>query len=545
MEHERDAVVGARPKVRPQPGSRAPRPSSPSAAPQKGQRRISSRGASSARNLRARAGAADQTPHLQRFGYAGPRADRTSRGRWLRRDGSAALPRCRSLLTIRVLLRTPVARRLVAAPSRRPLARHGRRRSSAASESSPACSPRPASRSRRVLVPASRELGGILGGCAILFVAGLLDDLYRLSPLAKIAAQSRRRRARARAGVRVEIVSQRRARHGDRRRVARRDDERLQPARQHGRARRDPRGDRLRVLRDRRRHRAPEPPRRPALARHLLRVPRLPAVQPSPARPGGGLHGRQRQPGARVRVSPRSGSRRAGRSQARRSRRSCCRSSSSRSRFSTRRSSRSCDSSKAGRSTSGGRDHTSHRLVYQGLSDKRAVVLLALVSGALGLTSLAYNVLDDTRITLVGVLLTFAFLLQFGSYLARVDRAAGSCGRDIVPPLAARAPAPTRSRSLVDFALITASFTLAYMIRVEGRPGAPWHAARLRAFAAGDPRRALHRVRPLRPVSRRVALRRSTRRREHLRRGRRLGEALRSSSSGRRCRGEDSRAARI
>ena len=60
--------------------------------------------------------------------------------------------------------------------------------------------------------------------------------------------------------------------------------------------------------------------------------------------------------------------------------------------------------------TRGGRDHTSHRLVYQGLSDKRAVVLLGVVSAALGLTSLGYKVLDDTRITLAGVLITFAFL---------------------------------------------------------------------------------------------------------------------------------------
>src|SRR5205814_2572913 len=72
--------------------------------------------------------------------------------------------------------------------------------------------------------------------------------------------------------------------------------------------------------------------------------------------------------------------------------------------------------------TRGGRDHTSHRLVYQGLSDKRAVVLLCVVSAALGLTSLAYNVLGDTRITLAGVLITFAFLPQFGSYLADVNR---------------------------------------------------------------------------------------------------------------------------
>ena len=117
--------------------------------------------------------------------------------------------------------------------------------------------------------------------------------------------------------------------------------------------------------------------------------------------------------------------------------------------------------------TRGGRDHASHRLVYQGLSDKRAVVLLCVVSAALGLTSLAYKVLDDTRITLVGVLITFAFLLQFGSYLADVSQA----------PAAEAGPTFLRSlfvhrrrliEALVDFALITASFTLAFIIRVEG-----------------------------------------------------------------------------
>src|SRR5262245_14802305 len=120
----------------------------------------------------------------------------------------------------------------------------------------------------------------------------------------------------------------------------------------------------------------------------------------------------------------------------------------------------------------GGRDHTSHRLVYQGLSDKRAVVLLGGVSAALGLTSLAYKVLDDTRITLIGVLITFAFLLQFGSYLADVNRT----------------PQPDHTQSfvrsllvhrrrlvevLVDFALITASFGAAFVIRLEST-GYPW-----------------------------------------------------------------------
>jgi UDP-GlcNAc:undecaprenyl-phosphate GlcNAc-1-phosphate transferase len=122
--------------------------------------------------------------------------------------------------------------------------------------------------------------------------------------------------------------------------------------------------------------------------------------------------------------------------------------------------------------TQGGRDHTSHRLVYQGLSDKRAVVLLGVVSAALGFTSLAYKVLDDQRITLIGVLLTFAFLLQFGSYLADVQHAA-------VPEKATsfiRSLLVHRRRLvevLVDFALISASFTIAFVVRLEGT-GVPW-----------------------------------------------------------------------
>jgi len=114
----------------------------------------------------------------------------------------------------------------------------------------------------------------------------------------------------------------------------------------------------------------------------------------------------------------------------------------------------------------GGRDHTSHRLVYQGLSDKRAVVLLAIVSGAIGLTSLAYERLNDTRVTLAGVLVTFAFLLQFGSYLADVNRP--NAPQDSASFL--RSLLVHRRRLIevvVDFALITGAFTAAYFIRLE------------------------------------------------------------------------------
>jgi UDP-GlcNAc:undecaprenyl-phosphate/decaprenyl-phosphate GlcNAc-1-phosphate transferase len=122
--------------------------------------------------------------------------------------------------------------------------------------------------------------------------------------------------------------------------------------------------------------------------------------------------------------------------------------------------------------TQGGRDHTSHRLVYEGLSDKRAVVLLSGVSAALGLTSLAYKVLDDTRVTLLGVLITFAFLLQFGSYLADVNRAPAS---DRAPSFVASLLVHRRRlvEVVVDFLLISASFTAAFIIRLQGT-GVMW-----------------------------------------------------------------------
>ena len=123
----------------------------------------------------------------------------------------------------------------------------------------------------------------------------------------------------------------------------------------------------------------------------------------------------------------------------------------------------------------GGRDHTSHRLLYYGLSEKRALVLLALISAGLGATSLGYTVLGNSRLTLVGVLLTFALLVQFASFLADIER-----GPVAVPaggPSLVRKFVVNRRRLIevvVDFALITASFRAAYLLRVEDS-GTPWN----------------------------------------------------------------------
>jgi UDP-GlcNAc:undecaprenyl-phosphate GlcNAc-1-phosphate transferase len=112
----------------------------------------------------------------------------------------------------------------------------------------------------------------------------------------------------------------------------------------------------------------------------------------------------------------------------------------------------------------GGRDHTSHRLVSRGLSDRRAVVLLALVSAALGATSLAYEVIGDQRVTVLGVLLTFALLVQFGSFLSDVEREAET-------PRGAFGLLFAHRRRLVevlvDFVLVSAAFAAAYFLSVK------------------------------------------------------------------------------
>jgi UDP-GlcNAc:undecaprenyl-phosphate GlcNAc-1-phosphate transferase len=121
----------------------------------------------------------------------------------------------------------------------------------------------------------------------------------------------------------------------------------------------------------------------------------------------------------------------------------------------------------------GGRDHTSHRLVYHGLSDRRAVILLATISAALGATSLTYSVIDDAKITVIGVLLTFALIVQFASFLADVERSPTS--------IAERRPGLLRSvivhrrrfvEVVVDAVVISAAFYCAYVLRL-GSNGTP------------------------------------------------------------------------
>jgi len=117
----------------------------------------------------------------------------------------------------------------------------------------------------------------------------------------------------------------------------------------------------------------------------------------------------------------------------------------------------------------GGRDHTSHRLVRYGLSEKHAVLLLALIATALGTTSLAYNVLDDQRIALVGAAVTSFLLVQFASFLADVERRVAP-GEESGRIDAFAVHKRRLVEVAVDLVLIIGSFVVAYAIRF-GWPG--------------------------------------------------------------------------
>jgi UDP-GlcNAc:undecaprenyl-phosphate GlcNAc-1-phosphate transferase len=115
----------------------------------------------------------------------------------------------------------------------------------------------------------------------------------------------------------------------------------------------------------------------------------------------------------------------------------------------------------------GGRDHTSHRLVERGLTEKRAVILLGAIAAMLGGTSLAYNVAGNNRITLVGVLITFVLLVQFATFLGDIKRDVAAPGdvsrtRPLVLNLA------RLLETLVDFVVIGAAFTVSYFMLVVG-----------------------------------------------------------------------------
>ena len=121
--------------------------------------------------------------------------------------------------------------------------------------------------------------------------------------------------------------------------------------------------------------------------------------------------------------------------------------------------------------TQGGRDHSSHRLVYYGLSERQAVAVLALLAALLGLTGLAYNVLNNARVTAFGVLVSFVVLVQFASFLGDLEERSRRVDPGEPPSLLrALVSQPRRLvEVLVDFVIICTSFLVSYLLFIDGK----------------------------------------------------------------------------
>ncbi len=120
--------------------------------------------------------------------------------------------------------------------------------------------------------------------------------------------------------------------------------------------------------------------------------------------------------------------------------------------------------------TQGGRDHSSHRLVYYGLSEAKAVGLLALISVVLGATAVAYNVLDRPAVTAIGVLLSFVLLVQFGAFLGELSERSGTGEASDTRLRHALTIEPRRLlEMLFDFALTCFVFLGAYLLVLGGQ----------------------------------------------------------------------------
>ena len=121
--------------------------------------------------------------------------------------------------------------------------------------------------------------------------------------------------------------------------------------------------------------------------------------------------------------------------------------------------------------TQGGRDHSSHRLVYYGLSEQQAVVALAVLAALLGLTGLAYNALNNARVTAFGVLISFVVLVQFASFLGDLEERSRRDEPGEAPSLVrALFSQPRRlAEVLVDFVIICVSFLVSYLLFIDGK----------------------------------------------------------------------------
>ena len=128
----------------------------------------------------------------------------------------------------------------------------------------------------------------------------------------------------------------------------------------------------------------------------------------------------------------------------------------------------------------GGRDHSSHRMVAIGFSEKRAVLVLYAFSIVSGLIALGFN-LFAFGTNLVVVVLWLLFIVFFWSYLGKVKvyqekSLLSDGGNHVLTPVLIEITYRRRLfEVLLDFLLITVAYYAAYLLRFEGDPGADFY----------------------------------------------------------------------
>jgi UDP-GlcNAc:undecaprenyl-phosphate GlcNAc-1-phosphate transferase len=127
----------------------------------------------------------------------------------------------------------------------------------------------------------------------------------------------------------------------------------------------------------------------------------------------------------------------------------------------------------------GGRDHTSHRLVLKGISEKRAVLLLIGASAALGASALAFVQFNRLLLALIGLGMAVAVLLHFAMFLVQARK---SEKREEVPEVADqrgwmsietyRLHKRRFAEAFLDLILVISAYYLAYVLRYDQLPDA-------------------------------------------------------------------------
>jgi UDP-GlcNAc:undecaprenyl-phosphate GlcNAc-1-phosphate transferase len=114
----------------------------------------------------------------------------------------------------------------------------------------------------------------------------------------------------------------------------------------------------------------------------------------------------------------------------------------------------------------GGRDHTSHRLVLLGLSERRAVLFIYAISALFGLLALLYVHYDIIVVTVLATLAAVALAL-FGAFLAGTavygSEATAARGNG-----ALRRWGRAALEVALDVVMIVVSYVAAYLLRFEG-----------------------------------------------------------------------------